>query len=120
MSLRFLLEIGAEEVPDWMIEPALDHLRQLFTEVLTEHNLGGTVEQMDATPRRLVLRASNLRDKQADEVKEMLGAPDLGGRGRGKWLRKEDGREAGRLAEGPDTQGRILLVQPRRAGAADT
>ena len=25
MSDRFLLEIGVEEIPDWMIEPALDH-----------------------------------------------------------------------------------------------
>ena len=26
----FLLEIGAEEIPDWMISPALDNLRELF------------------------------------------------------------------------------------------
>ena len=26
MSLRFLLEIGTEEIPDWMITGALDHL----------------------------------------------------------------------------------------------
>ena len=34
MSLGFLLEIGVEEVPDWMIEPALENMRQLFTELL--------------------------------------------------------------------------------------
>ena len=33
MSVPFLLEIGVEEVPDWMIEPALDHLKQLFSAV---------------------------------------------------------------------------------------
>ena len=27
MSDRFLLEIGVEEIPDWMIEPALEHMR---------------------------------------------------------------------------------------------
>ena len=28
MSERFLIEIGVEEIPDWMIEPALDHLQR--------------------------------------------------------------------------------------------
>ena len=32
MSLPFLLEIGTEEIPDWMIPPALENLRTLFVE----------------------------------------------------------------------------------------
>jgi glycyl-tRNA synthetase beta chain len=91
MSLRFLLEIGVEEVPDWMIEPALDHLKQLFTEVLAEHNLGGAVDQMDATPRRLVLRASGLQEKQADETKEVSGPPVSAGLGAANGFAKKMG-----------------------------
>ena len=30
MSLPFLLEIGTEEIPDWMIPGALENLRLLF------------------------------------------------------------------------------------------
>lgn len=75
MSLPFLLEIGVEEVPDWMIEPALSHMGTLFTEVLTEQRLGGTVTATDATPRRLVLRAEGLLAAQPDETKAVSGPP---------------------------------------------
>jgi glycyl-tRNA synthetase beta chain len=81
MSLRFLLEIGVEEVPDWMVEPALGHLKELFSAVLAENNLGGQVDSMDATPRRLVLRASGLAEKQVDEVKAVAGPPVSAGAG---------------------------------------
>jgi len=47
-----------EEIPDWMI-PALENLRALFTEALVASS--GCV---DATPRRLVLRATGLPEKQ--------------------------------------------------------
>jgi len=69
VSLPFLLEIGTEEVPDWMIEPALDNLRTLFVEAV-----GGEFSaKVDATPRRLVLRAAGLPEKQPDEVKKVSG-----------------------------------------------
>lgn len=75
MSLGFLLEIGVEEVPDWMIEPALGHMRELFTGILLEHRLGGAVTATDATPRRLVLRAEGLFASQPDETKAVSGPP---------------------------------------------
>ncbi len=81
MSDRFLLEIGVEEVPDWMIEPALEHLSKLFTDILTENGLGGQVDSVDATPRRLVLRASGLASRQADETKAVSGPPVSSGAG---------------------------------------
>ncbi len=49
MSERFLIEIGVEEIPDWMIEPALDHFSQLFTAIVSDNNLGGRVDSLDAT-----------------------------------------------------------------------
>lgn len=69
MSLPFLLEIGTEEIPDWMIPPALDNLRTLFTEA-AGGEFGAVV---DATPRRLVLRATGLPEKQADIGKKVAG-----------------------------------------------
>ena len=69
MSLPFLLEIGAEEVPDWMIPPALENLRTLFVEAVG----GGFSATVDATPRRLVLRAAGLPEKQPDDGKKVAG-----------------------------------------------
>ena len=55
MAKPFLLEIGTEEVPDWMIAPALANLRELFTKLLADNGLSGEVTRVDATPRHLVL-----------------------------------------------------------------
>src|SRR3982751_329699 len=73
MSLPFLLEIGSEEIPDWMIQPALKNIDELFTAVLTQNNLGGSVTATDATPRRLVLRAEGLSAAQQDRVELLTG-----------------------------------------------
>src|SRR5579863_5125088 len=69
MSLPFLLEIGTEEIPDWMIVPALESLRTLFVEAVG----GAFSATVDATPRRLVLRATGLPERQPDEVKKVSG-----------------------------------------------
>src|SRR4051812_32629860 len=97
MSDRFLLEIGVEEVPDWMIESALDNLRELFTGILTTYNLGGRVDSMDATPRRLVLRASGLLQQQADEPKAVAGPPVSSGPGAAQGFAKKMGVSLDRL-----------------------
>jgi glycyl-tRNA synthetase beta chain len=79
MSLPFLLEIGAEEIPDWMIEGALKQLGELFQALLDDNKLGGKVTSLDATPRRLVLRAEGLTAKQADQVQPNIGPPASAG-----------------------------------------
>jgi glycyl-tRNA synthetase beta chain len=69
MSLPFLLEIGAEEIPDWMIPTALENLRLLFEKLAIPHES----VTMDATPRRLVLRADGLPARQADSEERVMG-----------------------------------------------
>ncbi len=69
MSLPFLLEIGTEEIPDWMIPGALENLRLNFEKLEVAHE---TVT-MDATPRRLVLRAEGLPERQADREERIQG-----------------------------------------------
>jgi glycyl-tRNA synthetase beta chain len=64
MALDFLLEIGVEEIPDWMIEPALDQLRSDVGDLCSY--FGGAVLWVDATPRRLVLKADGLIERLAD------------------------------------------------------
>ena len=94
MSLPFLLEIGTEEIPDWMIVPALNQLAGMFQALLDQHALGGLVKSVKATPRRLVLRADGLIDRQPDTEELVLGPPKSAGAGRRRRIREKDGHNA--------------------------
>lgn len=67
----FLLEVGTEEIPDWMIDGALADLRGKFQAAFA--GFGGDSLRTEATPRRLVLLAKNLSEKAADEQSIILG-----------------------------------------------
>ena len=69
MSLPFVLEIGTEEIPDWMIPTALENLHMLFEKLELPHE---TV-CLDATPRRLVLRVEGLPERLPDSEERILG-----------------------------------------------
>jgi len=69
VSLPFLFEIGVEEIPDWMIPDALENLRLLFEKLEIPYES----VTLDATPRRLVLRAEGLPARQADSQERVLG-----------------------------------------------
>ena len=105
MSAPFLLEIGVEEVPDWMIEPALASMRELFSTILTEHRLGGAVASTDATPRRLVLRADGLLASQPDETKSVSGPPVSGGQGAAQGFAKKMGVSVEQLGKAQTPKG---------------
>ncbi|MBK9168638.1 MAG: glycine--tRNA ligase subunit beta [Bryobacterales bacterium] len=75
MSVPFLLEIGTEEIPDWMIPGALEQLRTKFTDLMAKLNLAADDVRVDATPRRLVLRASGLPPRQQDAEELLMGPP---------------------------------------------
>src|SRR5581483_5125303 len=70
----FLLEIGTEEIPDWMIEPALEDLRTKFQAAFG--GFGGSALVTEATPRRLVLVAKDLFD-QAPDTENVVAGPYL-------------------------------------------
>jgi glycyl-tRNA synthetase beta chain len=65
--MNFLLEIGTEEIPHWMIPGALSQLAKL--------DLFGATPQVDATPRRLVVRATGLPDRTPDQEQLVKGPP---------------------------------------------
>jgi glycyl-tRNA synthetase beta chain len=67
MSLDFLLEIGTEEIPHWMIPSAVAQLQKL--------DLFGAIPQVDATPRRLVVRANGLPQRTPDQTQVVKGPP---------------------------------------------
>src|SRR5215472_539740 len=92
MTLPFLFEIGTEEIPDWMIPGALESLHLLFEKTGVPHE---TVK-LDATPRRLVLRAEGLPERQPDTQERVTGpaksapAQAVAGFARKQGVRPED------------------------------
>ena len=67
--MNFLLEIGVEEIPDHMIEPALEYLRKICFELLLVEKV-----DVDSTPRRLVARASEVSE-YAPDIEERIDGP---------------------------------------------
>jgi glycyl-tRNA synthetase beta chain len=66
MSLPFLLEIGTEEIPDWMIPGALESLHGQLEGL-------GIAARMVATPRRLTARAEGLPERLPDTEERVTG-----------------------------------------------
>jgi len=91
LSLPFLLEIGTEEIPDWMIVGALNQLQDAFQKLLDQQGIGGMVNSIDATPRRLVLRAEGLKPRQGDSEEVVLGPPKSAGAGAAAGFAKKMG-----------------------------
>src|SRR5580692_8343031 len=69
--MNFLLEIGTEEIPHWMIPSALAQLEKL--------DLFGATPKVDATPRRLVVRAEGLPERTPDSEQIVKGPPITAG-----------------------------------------
>lgn len=115
---EFLLEIGAEEIPDWMIEPALADLRKKFEALCAEESLGGTVLWTDATPRRLVLRATGLIARQSDKDEVVTGPPKSAGAGAARGFAKKMGVEPDALDTVKTEKGEYLSFRKRVPGRA--
>jgi len=75
MAKPFLLEIGVEEIPAHVVAPSLEALRAAVEALLVEARLlepGATVRSA-GTPRRLVIEASAVLDRQEDREVVALG-----------------------------------------------
>jgi glycyl-tRNA synthetase beta chain len=116
MSLPFLLEIGTEEIPDWMIAGALNQLQDHFQTLLDQNALGGRVAWIDATPRRLALRAEGIVQRQADSEELALGPPKSAGPGAAAGFAKKMGVAVGELELQSTAKGEYLAFRKRIAG----
>src|SRR5580658_8397675 len=110
------MEIGTEEIPDWMIVPALNSLQDMFQALLDEHVLGGKVTSVDATPRRLVLRAEGLLEQQADVEELVLGPPKSAGAGAAAGFAKKMGTTADQLGTHSTPKGDYSCFTKRTQG----
>jgi len=71
--VNLLLEIGCEEIPDWMLAGALEYLESAVGGLLKQHQLGDFALKTDATPRRLVVRGEGLLDREPDSEERVWG-----------------------------------------------
>ena len=72
-TTSFLLEIGSEELPWQMIQPAMTQLAQLLEGFLANHRLSHDSIRTFGTPRRLAVFVRGLTVKQTSVVQETLG-----------------------------------------------
>jgi glycyl-tRNA synthetase beta chain len=105
--MNFLLEIGTEEVPHWMIPSALDQLAKF--EVLGEPLL------VDATPRRLVLKATDVPERTPDEQQIVKGPPISAGDKAAAGFAKKQGVELSAMQKVGDYYELVKHVPGRRA-----
>ena len=71
--MNLLLEIGCEEIPDWMLAGALEYLKNALDVLLGGHKLGEPAIRTDATPRRLAIRAEGIAERQPDSEERVWG-----------------------------------------------
>lgn len=76
MSADFLLEIGSEEIPAWMLPGAQASLKELLEKEFTARGLlkDKPVETY-STPRRLVAICTALAETEPDRTSEAIGPP---------------------------------------------
>lgn len=92
--MNFLLEIGTEEIPHWMIPGALAQLAKL--------DLFGATPTVDATPRRLVVRAEGLPERTPDQVHVVKGPPISAGEKAAAGFAKKQGVELSAMEKAGD------------------
>ena len=71
--MNFLLEIGCEEIPDWMLAGALEYLGGAIVDLTKNLRAGEATIRTDATPRRLVVRTEGLIPRQPDSEERVWG-----------------------------------------------
>ena len=116
MAKEFLLEIGAEEIPEWMLPPTLGQLRELFEKLLAEHGLAGEVASTEATPRRLVLRAAGLPAKQKSLTEVLSGPPAAAGEKAAEGFARRHGVSVADLKTVKTARGEYFSLRKRIAG----
>jgi glycyl-tRNA synthetase beta chain len=118
VKLPFLLEIGTEEIPDWMIVPAVNQLQNLFQEFLDGSLLEGKVSKAEATPRRLVLRAEGILEKQPDAEEVVIGPPKKAGQQAAESFARKNGTTVDQLSMQTTAKGEYFAFNRKTPGIA--
>jgi glycyl-tRNA synthetase beta chain len=117
----FLLEIGTEEIPDWMIVPALQELTFAFDELTHRENIyreGNTIT--DATPRRLVLRAPKLIERTPQIRSRQLGPAVRAGEAAAAGFARKMGTTPDKLVTDTNSKGEEIYIFEKTTEGQDT
>jgi glycyl-tRNA synthetase beta chain len=110
----FLLEIGTEEIPDWMIEPALDDLRNRFQAAFCAFGVSALIT--GGTPRRLVLLAKDLSER-APDVQTLVPGPYVSaGEKAAQGFARKQGKTVEALAKMQDAKGERFVFHQLTTG----
>ena len=114
MSLDLLLEIGTEEIPHWMVPGALDQIRKW--------DLFGATLRVDATARRLTVRASGLPERTPNSEQILKGPPLASGEKAAEGFAKKNGATGNDLRKAGNYYELVKQVEgrPTRDILADT
>src|SRR5437660_889327 len=118
MSLPFLLEIGTEEIPDWMIPPALESLLEGLHDVLIGITEGNVEIKQYGTPRRLAIRATPLLERQPDHEKLIAGPAKSAGPKAAEGFARKMGISVDELRIQATPKGEQYLFQKKEKGRA--
>ncbi len=121
---KFLFELGIEEIPGRMIEPALNQLEGGFRKLLTESSVQAHRLRLYSSPRRLALLAEDLPDTQPDQQSTIIGPPERVARGgdgeltrAGEGFARQHGIPAHQLETIETDKGRYLGFQQVNPGS---
>ena len=112
----FLLEIGAEEIPDWMIDNALTDLRDRFQSAFG--TFGGDALRTEATPRRLVLLAEGLSEQAPDTQTVVQGPYVSAGPKAAEGFARKNSTTVDQLAKISDSRGERYVFHQLTKGQA--
>ena len=122
-TTSFLLEIGSEELPWQMIQPAMVQLAESMTGLLATHRLSHDRIQAFGTPRRLAVLVQGLAARQTPALQEALGpskavAFDAQGRPTkaAEGFAKSQGVDVGELETRETSKGVYLCAVKREKG----
>lgn len=75
MSNAFLFELGTEEIPASMIDPALEQMGRAFGQLLEQNEIEHAPVVLFSTPRRLAVFIDRLPDRRPDLEETVMGPP---------------------------------------------
>lgn len=111
----FLLEIGTEEIPDWMILDALQSLRANY-QSSQAGNLRGAIDLLEGTPRRLAMRLRDI-DARMNDVEEVIAGPYVSaGEKAAQGFAKKNNTTVEQLRRDIDAKGERYFAVVKRTG----
>lgn len=115
--MKFLLEVGTEELPASFLDNAIQQWRSRIPQSLTENSLTSAAIEIYGTPRRLAVLIRGLPTQQPDREEEIKGPPAQAAFKDGKPTKaaegfaRKQGVEVHTLQVRPTEKGEFVFIQ---------